>query len=174
LAEYLEEQKSGEDVFVIQRTFEAPISTVYEMWTNEKHFEHWMGPTGSTMEFIECNIKPGGTSFYKMMFAGNTMWGKIEYKEITKPTKLVYKQWFSNEKGGLGKHPMAPTWPAYMLTTVQFFEEAPDRTRIQLKWEIFGEATPEERATFNAAKAGMTGGWTGSFDKLEELLERFG
>jgi uncharacterized protein YndB with AHSA1/START domain len=173
LAEFLAEKSSGEDIFVIQRSFEAPIESVFDMWTNKDHFQHWMGPTGSTMQFIECNIKPGGNSFYKMDFAGMTMYGKIEYKEISKPNKLVYKQWFSNAEGGLGKHPMAPTWPTYMLTTVNFFAETPETTRIQLKWEIFGDATKEERATFNAAKAGMTGGWTGSFDKLEELLERF-
>lgn len=173
LAEFLAEKQTGEDIFVIARSFEAPIATVFDMWTNPKHFEHWMGPTGSTMRFIECNIKPGGTTFYEMQMAGMTMYGKIEYKEITKPTKLVYKQWFSNKEGGLGKHPMAPTWPTYMLTTVSLSEEGPEQTRISLKWEIFGEATEAERAMFNAAKAGMTGGWTGSFDKLEELLERF-
>lgn len=170
LAEYLENKNTGQDVFVMARSFEAPINLVYEMWTSAEHFPKWMGPTGSTMKFIDCNIKPGGISFYEMQHAGNTMYGKIEYKEITKPTKLVYKQWFSTKDGGIGKHPMAPTWPTYMLTTVTFIEEGPDQTRISLKWEIFGEATKEEREMFHNAKAGMQGGWTGSFDRLEEVL----
>lgn len=170
LAEYLEEKQSGQDVFVIARSFEAPIDVVFDMWTNEKHFQRWMGPTGSTMKFIECNIRSGGTSFYEMQFAGNTMYGKFEYKEITKPKRLVYKQWFSTKDGGLGKHPLAPTWPTYMLTTVTFNEEGLDQTRISIKWEIFGEATKEESGMFHNAKPGMQDGWTGSFDKLEELL----
>lgn len=170
LAEYLEEKQTGQDVFVIARSFEAPIDTVFDMWTNEKHFPRWMGPTGSTMKFIECNIRPGGTSFYEMEFAGNTMYGKIEYKEITKPKRLVYKQWFATKEGGIGKHPLAPTWPTYMLTTVTFSEEGPDQTRISIKWNIDGEATQEEREAFHNAKPGMHGGWTGSLDKLEELL----
>lgn len=172
LAEYLEESISGKDVFVIARSFEAPIDNIYESWTNEKHFQYWMGPTGSKMKFIECNIRPGGTSFYEMQLAENNMYGKIEYHEISKPNRLVYKQWFSTKDGGLGKHPLAPTWPTYMLTTITFSEEALEQTRISLKWEIFGEATKEERDMFHNAKKGMEGGWTGSFDKLEELLTR--
>jgi uncharacterized protein YndB with AHSA1/START domain len=170
LAEYLEEKQTGEDVFIIARSFEAPIDLAFEMWTNAKHFPQWMGPTGSTMKFIDCHIQPGKTSFYEMQFEGNTMYGKFEYLEISRPTRLVYKQWFSTKDGGLSRHPMAPTWPAFMLTTVTFSEEGADQTRIVIKWEIFGEATQEERAMFHSAKAGMQGGWTGSFDKLEEFL----
>lgn len=170
LAEYLEDKQYGQDVFVLARSFEAPIDVVFDMWTNESHFQRWMGPTGSTITFIECDIRPGGISFYEMQFAGNTMYGKIEHKEIIKPKRLVYKQWFSTKDGRLGKHPLAPTWPTYMLTTVIFSEEEPDQTRISLKWEIFGEATKEEREIFHTAKPGMQDGWTGSFDKLEELL----
>lgn len=32
--------------------------------------------------------------------------------------------------------------------------------------------TTAERETFNKAKAGMTQGWTGSFDKLEDYLNQ--
>ena len=34
-----------------------------------------------------------------------------------------------------------------------------------------GDVTPEEMETFIAARGGMTQGWTGSFDKLEALLQ---
>jgi uncharacterized protein YndB with AHSA1/START domain len=57
-----------------------------------------------------------------------------------------------------------------MLTTVTFAEEEPNRTRVTVTWEPYGPATPEEIAAFVKERAGMTGGWTGSFDKLEALL----
>lgn len=41
-----------------------------------------------------------------------------------------------------------------------------------MKWEVVGDATPAERETFNKAKAGMSQGWGGSFDKLEEYLAK--
>ena len=57
------------------------------------------------------------------------------------------------------------------MTTVKFTEEGPDRTRVTIIWEVHGKASPEEIDTFKKSKAGMTQGWTGSFDKLEEYLK---
>jgi uncharacterized protein YndB with AHSA1/START domain len=57
-----------------------------------------------------------------------------------------------------------------MLTTVQFIEEAPNRTRVTVTWEPYGAVTIEELHAFMKARGGMTMGWTGSFDKLETLL----
>ena len=65
---------------------------------------------------------------------------------------------------------MAPTWPATMLTIVELTEEGPDRTRVTVTWEPHGAVTREELDTFIAARAGMSMGWTGSFDKLEAYL----
>jgi hypothetical protein len=41
---------------------------------------------------------------------------------------------------------------------------------VTVTWEIHGDATREEVETFVNARAGMTQGWTGSFDKLEAQL----
>ena len=38
-------------------------------------------------------------------------------------------------------------------------------------WEPYGATTPEELAAFIDERGGMTQGWTGSFDKLEALLD---
>jgi uncharacterized protein YndB with AHSA1/START domain len=101
---------------------------------------------------------------------GITMCAHAEYREITRPHRIVDLQNFCDESGALSRHALAPTWPAYMLTQVTLTEEGPDRTRVTIEWEPYGEATPEEIETFVAGRAGMTAGWTGSFDKLEELL----
>ena len=62
--------------------------------------------------------------------------------------------------------------PQTMLTTVQLTAEGPDRTRVTITWEVVGQATREEMETFLKGRGGMTQGWTGSFDKLEEYLSR--
>src|SRR6476660_5474023 len=64
LAEYLEKGSSGKDEFVIARSFDAPLETMFEMWTNPKHFSKWLPPTGFEMEFIRSDIRPGGKTFY--------------------------------------------------------------------------------------------------------------
>jgi uncharacterized protein YndB with AHSA1/START domain len=167
LAEYL----SSTDKFVINRSFEAPIDVVFEMWTNPKHFSQWLPPTGFTMKFLEVEIKSGGSAFYCMTGANNmAMYGTVNYKEITKPNRLVYTQAFCDENKKISRHPMSPTWPETMLTTVTLTEVDADKTLVNVNWEIYGNATAIERETFNKAKGGMTQGWGGSFDKLEEYL----
>jgi uncharacterized protein YndB with AHSA1/START domain len=172
LAEFLEKQISAKEVFVINRSFDVDIQTVYEVWTNPKHIMNWMAPTGFTGQYLSADIRPGGESFYAMTGNGLTMYGKAKYIEMTEPTHIVYTQRFVDKDGKTSRHPMAPTWPEIMKTTVTFCEEGPRQTRVTLEWEVFGEATEVERDTFKNAKAGMTQGWTGSFDKLDEYLKR--
>ncbi|MGJ4748873.1 SRPBCC domain-containing protein, partial [Leptospira sp. SA-E8] len=76
----------------------------------------------------------------------------------------------SPEKQGKStRHPMAPTCPETMLTTVTFAEEGPNETRVTIEWEPVN-ATEAEITTFTSARAGMSGGWTTSLDNLEEAL----
>lgn len=172
LAEYLEHEKSGKDSFVINRSFEAPIAKVFEMWTNPKHFSQWLPSVGFTMEYFESEIKQGGTTFYKMT-NGSTVdhYGKMNYKEISPVYRIVYTQCFTDEKGNLSKPPFEKNWPDTILTTVTLAEEGTSETRVTVEWEIYGEATDMERKTFRDARPGMTIGWTGSFDKLDGLLK---
>lgn len=172
LAEYLEKSASGQEVFVINRSFEAPLETVFEMWTNPVHFSQWLPPTGFTMQFIRADIRTGGNSFYSMTSDNGkmTMYGKVQYQEIKRPDRIVYTQQFCDEHENVARHPMAPTWPETMRTTILLTAEGPEQTRVTVQWEVAGNATTQEIETFRNAKAGMTQGWTGSFDKLETYL----
>ena len=118
LAEYL----SSTDRFVINRSFDAPIDVMFDMWTNPKHVAAWLPPTGLTMEFLRADIKPGGSGFFCMRGDGVTMSGKTNYQQIQRPHLIVYTQVFCDKDENLSRHPMAPTWPAVMLTTVTLAE----------------------------------------------------
>jgi uncharacterized protein YndB with AHSA1/START domain len=171
LAEYLTKESTGKEQFVINRAFDTSIERMYEMWTDPKHVAKWVPPTGFTMEYIKADIRPGGKTFYKMTDGKNiTMYGRAHYLEMNRPDRLVYTQQFCDEHENISRHPMAPTWPETMQTTVTFAEEEPGRTRVTITWEVHGPCTAEELAVFVSARAGMTQGWTGSFDKLEALL----
>jgi uncharacterized protein YndB with AHSA1/START domain len=173
LAEFLAKETTGKEEFVINRSFHTSVDTMYDMWMNPKHFEKWLGPTGSSMTFKRAEIRPGGSSFYAMTTQeGTKMYGRIHYQEMQKPNKLVYTQEFTDEKENPARHPMAPTWPKLMRTTVVFAEEGPNDTRVTVTWEVWGNATREEMETFLQARAGMSQGWGGSFDRLEEYLAK--
>jgi uncharacterized protein YndB with AHSA1/START domain len=171
LAEFLSNEQSGKQQFVINRTFDTDIQTMFDMWTNPKHFAAWMGPAEATMQFFRAEIKPGGSTFYTMSGPGGyKLYGLTKYLEIEKPNRIVYTQQFCDENEKVTRHPMAPTWPETMLTVVTLAEEGPNQTRVSITWEAHGASTPEEIAAFVAARSDMTQGWTGSFDKLEEYL----
>lgn len=167
LAEYL----ANDESFVINRSFPASIETLFEVWSNPRRFAQWLGPKGSTMRVLSGDVKVGDTLFYEMKTdGGGVMYGKIHYREVRPPYRLVYTQIFTDEKGNISRHPFAPTWPETMLTTVDFASEGENETRVTVTWTIHGEATDAERAAFQKEKPGMTQGWGGSFDKLDEFL----
>lgn len=171
LAEYLAEEK-GETVFVLTRSFAAPIATLFEMWQNPTHVAQWMGPVGSQLVFIEGVIAEGHTTFYKMSFdtADLVMYGKCTYRCVDPPRYLEYSQVFCDDTGAVSRHPLAPLWPEQMRTRVFFAPEGPTASRLTVVWQPEGNLRPEELAAFMDMRAGMTQGWTGSLDKLEDCL----
>lgn len=170
LAEHLA-KASGKEQFVINRSFDAPIDVMFEMWTNPEHIAQWLPPTGFTMEFLQSKTEAEGKTFYYMTNSkGVEMYGRKQMLEMQAPDRLVYTQQFCDKDENISRHPLAPTWPETMLTTVQLTEEGPDRTRVTVTWETYGDVTKEELEVFIQSRVGMTMGWTGSFDKLDAYL----
>jgi uncharacterized protein YndB with AHSA1/START domain len=170
LAEHLEQSTTGAEVFHIARSFDAPIETVFDAWATPEQLARWLAPTGFTMAFQHADIRAGGRSAYSMTNGQFTMYGRAEYLAVERPHRLEYTQVFTDAEGKVSRHPAAPTWPEKMRTRVLFTAEGPSQTRVAIRWSVEGAATPEEMATFMQGRAGMTQGWTGSFDKLEAFL----
>lgn len=139
LAEHLEKAVAGKEIFIINRSFPAPIETMLDLWTDPAHVAKWSAPTGFTME-------------------------------IRRPDLVQYIQCFADEHENISRHPGAPVWPEKMLTTIVLTPEGADQTRVTIRWEVYGTSTAEELAAFVAERSGMTKGWTGSLDKLEEFI----
>ena len=158
--------------FVITREFDAPRKLVWEVFTQPEHMEKWLSPAGSKTQHSKMDFRVGGTHHYCQIGPdGQPMWGKLHYEVIQAPEKLVYLQHFSDEQGGVTRHPLAPQWPEKMLTTVLFNETAPGRTEVILTWAAQG-ANAEEQAFFDNAHAGMEQGWGGTFQQLTDYLAK--
>jgi uncharacterized protein YndB with AHSA1/START domain len=157
--------------FLITRTFDVPREALWKAWTDPEIFKKWFGPKGSTVSDGKLDIRPGGTGHFCVHAPdGRELWGKFIYQEISRPERLVYRQHFSDREGGLSRHPMVPTWPLQMLTTVTLTEEG-KKTTLTVRWEPINP-TDEERKTFDGAHEGMKQGWGGSFDQLAENLAK--
>jgi uncharacterized protein YndB with AHSA1/START domain len=157
--------------FVIRRTFDAPRTLVWEVWTELEHLKKWFSPAGMHMGQATMDFRPGGTFHYQIKSPdGLELWGRWEFLEIVPPEKIVLLQSFSNAEGGLGRHPLSPTWPQQMLATTTF-EEENGKTLLTLEWGPVN-ANREEIATFDAGRESMNQGWAGTFAQLDTYLEK--
>jgi uncharacterized protein YndB with AHSA1/START domain len=170
LAEHLPKMTAPEE-FVISRTFDAPRELVWKAFTDPEHMKNWWGPKGFAVRAARMDLRPGGSYHYCMRSPdGRDMWGKFGYREIVAPERIVFVNSFSDEKGGLTRHPMSPTWPLEMLSTFTFVEHE-GKTTLTIRWVPLN-ATEAERKTFEDGRKGMHQGWTGTLDQLAEYLAK--
>jgi uncharacterized protein YndB with AHSA1/START domain len=158
--------------FVISRVLKAPRDLVWQCFTDPERMKQWWGPKGVKVVKSDMDLRVGGTYHYGMETPdGKVMWGKFVYREITPPQKLIFTNSFSDEAGGVTRHPMAPSWPLQLLSTFTFEDVPGGKTKFTVRWTPFNP-TEEERTTFDAGHASMTGGWSGTMDKLEAYLAK--
>ncbi|MFO0762329.1 MAG: SRPBCC family protein [Byssovorax sp.] len=169
LAEYLPAMDDARHL-VIERVFDAPRELVYAAFTKAEHLARWWGPKGFSLTVKSLDVRPGGRFHYAGESpTGQVMWGVFDYLEVVPNERLVYTNSFSDEAGGITRHPMAPTWPAFLLNRVSFLDEGKG-TKVVLRGFPLG-ATAEEIAMFEGAKPNVQGGFKGTMDQLDEYLK---
>jgi uncharacterized protein YndB with AHSA1/START domain len=158
--------------FVMVRVLDAPRELVWQCFTRPERMKEWWGPKGVKVVKSKMDFRVGGTYHYGMQNPdGNIMWGRKVYREIKPPERIVLIDSFSDEKGGLGRHPLAPQWPPQMLTVFTFEEEPGGKCRFTVRWSPH-EATAEEQTVFDAGHSSMTAGWSGTLERLEAHLAK--
>jgi uncharacterized protein YndB with AHSA1/START domain len=155
--------------FTISRVVAAPLGRVWKAWTDAKQLKKWWGPKGFAILSTKLDLRPGGVFHYHLRSPeGQDMWGKFIYREVVPQKRLVFVVSFSDEAGGVTRHPLHEKWPLTILSTVTFAEEN-HKTTVTVKW-IPVDATEAERKTFEEGRDSMKAGWTGTFDRLDDYL----
>jgi uncharacterized protein YndB with AHSA1/START domain len=158
--------------FVISRTFDAPRDLVWKCFTDPVRMKEWWGPKGVKVVHSEMDLRVGGTYLYGMKNTdGSMIWGRQIFREITPPERLVFINSFSDEQGGLTRHPMAPTWPIEMYSVYTLEELPGGKTKFTVLWRPYN-ATAEEQKTFDAGHESMRGGWGGTLEMLEAYVAK--
>ncbi len=156
-------------VFVITRQFAAAPGRVYQAWADPAKMAQWSGPKGSTVKILEGTQAEGHTTIARTASPeGPEMFSLCLWRELSPNSRVVWEQSFCTREGVKCPPPFFDTWPVTLLTEVDL-EPRDGGTFITLKW------TPVEYdeaglAKFAEMMASMTGGWGGSFDKLDEWL----
>jgi uncharacterized protein YndB with AHSA1/START domain len=158
--------------FIAAREFDAPRDVLWTCFTGVERMKQWWGPKGFTVLSAKMDLRPGGLFHYSMRAPdGKVMWGKFAYREIVPQERIVFLNSFSDEAGGITRHPFHPTWPLQLRTIFTFDQLPSGRSKFTLHWSPY-EASAEERKTFEAGHDSMTQGWTGTLDQLEAYLAK--
>jgi uncharacterized protein YndB with AHSA1/START domain len=151
---------------VIERSFDAPVRLIWQMWTVPDHFKAWYGPDGATISVAKMDVRAGGQRLLCMEMVTPDgpmrMWFSGEYREVVEDERLVYTESVSDQNG----HVLAPsgegTAGAHPTTT---------EVRVEL-WDIGGRTRMVMTHTgIPAGSAGATG-WVMAFGKLAAYVER--
>jgi len=96
---------SSQDAVRIERTIDAPVDLIWQIWTDPEHFAAWYGPDGATIPLATMDVRVGGTRLICMDV--NTpngpmqMWFAGEYREVIENKRLVYTESMSNQNGDI-------------------------------------------------------------------------
>jgi len=152
------------DSIRIERTFDAPIDVIWQMWTEAEQFQKWYGPKGATIPVANMDVQVGGKRLICMEMnmpdRQMKMWFTGEYKEIVPTTRLVYTESMADENGNIIP-PSAMGMP----------EGHPETTDVVVELEDLSGRT-KMIMTHVGVPAGSPGegGWKMAFDKMAKLV----
>jgi len=151
---------TSQDSLTMERTFDAAIEVVWQMWTEPHHFKAWYGPTGASIPVAEMDVRVGGKRLICMeMTTPNgpmQMWFTGEYLDVTPHVRLAYTESMCDEHGNI-KSPAEMGMP----------DGHPETTEVIVQLEDLGGRT-KMIMTHVGVPAGSPGegGWSMAFEKL--------
>ena len=147
-------------------------SGVWEVLTQAEHVKEWWSPTGFTMIATMSICGPAACFIAACGRSKATRCGASSpIARSSPPERIVFVNSFSNEAGGVAKHPIVPTWPMETLITITLGEEPGGKTNFGVRWAPHN-ATEIEQKTFDAAHVGMKATWSGTLDRLAAYLAK--
>ena len=159
------DDNGSQDAVRIERSFDAPVDLIWQMWTDPEHFAAWYGPDGATIPVARMDVRVGGTRLVCMeMQTPNgpmQMWFTGEYREVLENERLVYTESMSDENGNV----MTPA-------DMNMPEEHPTTTEVRVELEDVGGRTKMvmTHAGIPSDSPGAAG-WTMALDKLAVRVE---
>jgi uncharacterized protein YndB with AHSA1/START domain len=137
----------------ISRTFDAPRDLVYKLFTEPEHIVQWMGPHGFEARRFTQDARVGGKwrGMLHPVNGGRDLWQGGTFLEIDPPSRISYTFAWDDENGK----------PSEETIVTLVFEALGNRTKLTFHQSGF---------TSQGERDGHHGGWSETFDKLEQHL----
>jgi uncharacterized protein YndB with AHSA1/START domain len=117
----------ADNELLITRTFDAPASLLFALWSQPQHMKRWMGPANFTCPEVEIDFRVGGS--YRAMIQstehGENWFGGV-YREIEQGRRLVFTFAWDNDGPSAGIETLVTiTFEEHDGKTVQTFHQRP-------------------------------------------------
>jgi uncharacterized protein YndB with AHSA1/START domain len=146
--------EADELALTITRLFAAPRALMFKVWTDATHVAKWWGPRDYPATQLTMDVRPGGRWRGRLQSKedGRVLWHGGVFREVVPPERLVFTfAWEEEGERGL-ETVVTVTFTDQDGRTLMTFHQAPFKST--------GE------------RDGHGGGWTSTFDRLEEALVR--
>jgi hypothetical protein len=150
----------------LERTYDASVELIWELWTTADGLEEWWGPDGFETRVSEIELRPGGQVRYVMTATGPEQVAFVQslglplssefrrtFTEVVSPTRLAY----------LSVIDFVPDCAPYEHLTVVDIEAAGQRTNVVMMIDpLHDEAWTQEYSDHRGLE----------LDKLEAAIRR--
>jgi uncharacterized protein YndB with AHSA1/START domain len=156
----------SKDAIVIERTFDAPVDLIWQLWTQPEHFKNWYGPQGLTVPVAEMDVRVGGKHLFCMERqtpnGSMKMWYTGKYIEVIPNKRLVYTDSMADEHGNV----VSPS--AYGMKD----DEYPTTTEVTVLFEVLDGRTKMTmtHSGVPSKEQGASAGWEQAFAKMADYL----
>jgi uncharacterized protein YndB with AHSA1/START domain len=149
----------------IERTYQAAIEDVWELWTTKEGIESWWGPEGFAVQVRKIDLRPGGELLYAMTA---TAPAQVEFMKkagmpLTTEARLTYTEVVPQRRlAYVHLTDFVPGVEPYDVATVLELHSNEQGVRMVLTFD----AMHDEQWTRMAAM-----GWESQLGKLAALLD---
>jgi uncharacterized protein YndB with AHSA1/START domain len=148
----------------LERTYDAPIEDIWEMWTTREGIESWWGPEGFTVKVGKIDLSVGGELLYAMTATApdQVAFMKRAGMPLTQELRITYSEVVPGRRlSYVHRADFIPGIEPYdVATTVELYAEG-QSVRMVLTLDAMHDEEWTRRAVM---------GWEGELGKLARVL----
>lgn len=148
----------------LERTYDADLQDVWDLWTTKDGIESWWGPGGFAVTVRKLDLRPGGELLYAMTAIDppQVAFMKEAGMPLTQELRITYTEVIARRRlAYVHLADFIPGVEPYDVATVVEMESTPQGVRMALTFDAMHSDEWTERAVM---------GWEGELRKLAGVI----